>query len=219
MKKDKRLLAAVGVNLAIIIMEIIAAVRVFSESGIAMLKFYTVESNVFALIACAVLLAYQLRELSGRGKTPLFAKEMKYFAVCCLMLTFLVALCVLTPMSESKNKLYDMMVAKAMIFHHTLCPLVSLLSLVLLDRPKEMSRRLPLFALLPTALYAFVTLTLNILRVMEGPYPFLMVYKQPALMSVVWCAAILLGAFAICYGIYRLSKGKTGTAVKAMEGQ
>ena len=52
-----------------------------------------------------------------------------------------------------------------------------------------------------TIAYAIVFITLNILKVYEGPYPFLMVYKQPVYMSIVWFILIVGGAFGIGKGI------------------
>ena len=48
-----------------------------------------------------------------------------------------------------------------------------------------------------TIAYAIVFITLNILKVYEGPYPFLMVYKQPVYMSIIWFILIVGGAFGI----------------------
>ena len=52
-----------------------------------------------------------------------------------------------------------------------------------------------------TLIYAAIFITLNILKVYEGPYPFLMVYKQPVYMSIIWFILIVGGAFGIGKGI------------------
>lgn len=54
-----------------------------------------------------------------------------------------------------------------------------------------------LFVLIPTACYAVIMIVLNILHMVDGPYPYLRVYNQPVYMSVLWCFIILGGAYAI----------------------
>lgn len=48
-----------------------------------------------------------------------------------------------------------------------------------------------------TIAYAVVFIILNILKVYDGPYPFLQVYNQPIYMSVIWFIVIVGGAFGL----------------------
>ena len=52
-------------------------------------------------------------------------------------------------------------------------------------------------AWIPTVIYAVVVVILNILKLLEGPYPFLYVYKQPWYISLVWAVGIV-GANLLC---------------------
>ena len=45
-----------------------------------------------------------------------------------------------------------------------------------------------------------------IAKVIEGPYPFLYVYKQPVYMSVLWCVIILGGAYLIALLLWLTGK-------------
>ncbi|MDD2648461.1 MAG: hypothetical protein PHI27_02905 [Eubacteriales bacterium] len=206
--KKYRLPLALTVNLALIALEIIATRMAYTSMGFTMLTYYTIDSNLLALIAAVFLAVFQIRELCGKGETPALAKTLKYISACCLTLTFIVALCVLTPMYSGENALENMMLKGEMLYHHLLCPLITLFSVILLDDARGLSKRLPLLAMIPTLIYAAVTLTLNILRKMEGPYPFLMIYKQPLHMTIIWFAAIIGGAFLITLLIYRFACGK-----------
>ncbi len=67
-------------------------------------------------------------------------------------------------------------------------------------------RKYRLFALTPTILYAAVAVTLNIAKVMDGPYPFLHVYEQPVYMSIIWFAAILGGAYFMAWLLLKANK-------------
>lgn len=52
--------------------------------------------------------------------------------------------------------------------------------------------------------YLAAAVILNILRVMEGPYPFLLVYAQPWYLSVLWCVVILGIAAILALGVRAL---------------
>jgi len=60
--------------------------------------------------------------------------------------------------------------------------------------------------LIPTIIYAIISIILNILKVMDGPYLFLHVYNQPIYASVLWIIGILGGAYLIALGIKEIKK-------------
>ncbi|MBP5361705.1 MAG: hypothetical protein J6Y71_01555 [Ruminococcus sp.] len=68
---------------------------------------------------------------------------------------------------------------------------ISFISFVLLEKNNGIKRSHALIAAAPTFLYGTVTMLLNILRIIEGPYPFLYVYQQPWFMSLFWYLSIL----------------------------
>ena len=55
-------------------------------------------------------------------------------------------------------------------------------------------------ALIPTIFYAILAITLNIAKVWEGPYPFLLVYRNPLWQTIAYSIVILGGAVAISRG-------------------
>ena len=59
-------------------------------------------------------------------------------------------------------------------------------------------------ALIPTLVYALIAITLNLCRVIEGPYPFLMVYAQPWYASVLWCIIILGIAGFLAFVVWKV---------------
>ena len=74
---------------------------------------------------------------------------------------------------------------------HIICPVLAAVSFFALEGWAPFPKRDIVKALIPTLAYALVAVILNILRVIEDPYPFLMVYAQPWYMSVLWCVVIL----------------------------
>jgi len=69
----------------------------------------------------------------------------------------------------------------------------------------KLSRRQTKIALIPTIIYGIVALLLNILKVMDGPYPFLKVYQQPFFISIPWALIMIGGAYLIALGLHSLS--------------
>ena len=93
-----------------------------------------------------------------------------------------------------------------MLYHHLLCPVLALIVLVALERPALPLRDAAL-AVIPTLVYAIITLILNLARRLDGPYPFLRVYRQPVSASAFWFVAILGGNYLIALAVRAIAKG------------
>ena len=87
-----------------------------------------------------------------------------------------------------------------MTYTHTLCPIVSIISFLYFERHIFKGWKAVWIALIHTILYAILAITLNIAKVWEGPYPFLMVYKNPVWQTIAYSIVILGGAVAISRG-------------------
>lgn len=199
-------LLAFCLDAAIALLGAVGAALHFAELGWAMFQYYTLCSNVFLLLACAVQAWYEGRVLLKKGLfVPSWVRLLKYFAVCTVTVTFFVVVFILVPLAGGPRWLAYALTNGAMLYHHTLCPLLGLASFVFVDRVSLPDRRVTLWALAPTALYALVATALNLTRTLHGPYPFLYVYEQPAWASAVWFAAILGVAWALAFAVWRLS--------------
>jgi hypothetical protein len=187
---------AAAANILIVILEMIGTAISF-RNGIEVLRWYTVLSNIFALIASLCWLGAALL----RNEIPAWAKLMRYCAAVCLSVTFLVVVFVLVPMAVPYGMVGDVLYKGPQIYHHILCPMISFVSLVFLEKNSGIKPFHALIAAVPTFLYGTVTMLLNILRVMEGPYPFLLVYQQPWYASVMWYVLII----GLAYGIAALT--------------
>lgn len=202
MSEKSALCAALALNLAMVVLEIIGAAMSWRQLGVWMFQFYTQDSNLLALAACALLAAFQLRALRTGAEIPLWAQRLKYAAVCCLSVTFLVVVLVLAPMTGGA---YGMLLFEStMLYHHLLCPLAAFFGFMLFEKQPALRR---IDALLPaglTFLYAAVLTALNIARVVDGPYPFLRVYAQSVPMSVLWALVMLGGTETLSWGLYAL---------------
>ena len=164
-------------NILIIIFEIIGC-SMCAKHGLSVLQYYTVLSNIFALITSSLYVAFYLKT---KNNIPLALSFLRYASTVCLTLTFAVVLFFFVPLAG-----FNVMVEGVQIFHHLLCPVLSFISFVFFVIRNPLSKKHIFLSLLPTFTYAAVIIVLNILKVVEGPYPFLMVYQQSVILSVLY---------------------------------
>ena len=200
MHAAKKAWAAAAVNAVIVALEIVAFCCNMREGGLPVLRYYTVESN---LLAAFVSLSFVVCFFVGHGQVPRLVTRLRYLTTCCLTVTLLVVVFVLAPLMRDYT-LWRLLSEGSMLYQHLLCPVLAIFSFTVLERDERLTKRDILFSLIPTALYAAVTIPLNIARVLRGPYPFLLVYEQPVWASCLWIVAIFGLAAAIGAGLYFL---------------
>lgn len=206
MEKTKQykssLIGALCVNALVVIMEIIALVLSLIEQGLGSFLFYTRDSNYFAMVVSLLFCVYAVKEVRGKGEIPIWIHTMRYIAVSCLMVTFFVVIFVLMPMMGEDALI--MLYGGSMLYQHTLCPILAAFSFFVFEMRNSLPKDDMIKALIPTLIYAIITITLNIFKIIEGPYFFLMVYSQPWYMSVIWCVVVLGIAGFLAFIVWKL---------------
>lgn len=211
-----RSVVSVILNFAVVVLGFIGDALNFGENGARTFQFYTVDSNILAQAACLVCAMYTLRRLADPDREiPAFVRALKYTAVCCITLTFLVVVCILAPMFGGLRGYVGMLFMGSMLFHHLLCPVLAVTSFLFFDCLGAPSRAETAAALIPTGVYAAVTVSLNAARLMTGPYPFLLVYRQPVYMSVIWVIVILGAAILIAAALRALKRAAVARQARA----
>ena len=195
--KSNKLIASIISNCLFIAFEIAGFVFAFGDLGFETLKFYTQLSNLFAFLVVSVYVVFEFRQLKNGLQIPKFIKTLKYVATCVLTMTFLIVLFVLAPFSG--YSLGFLLFVSSMLFHHTLCPIIAIITFLFFENYDRFTRKENFYGLLPTIIYALVFLPLNILKLTVGPYFFLEVYSQPLYMSVVWGIVCLGTAYLIVW--------------------
>lgn len=188
------------INLLIVILEIIGFVLVFKELGITSLEYYTEDSNILLLISSIIILIY----ISKNKELPLWFKSFRYIAIVSTTLTLIIVLTVLSWTTDFG--LYYLLFHESMLYHHTLCPVLAILSFVFVERYDNLHT---IHGLYFTAVYGIIMIILNALKIVEGPYPFLLVHNQPIIHSIIWTALI----FAITYAIALILKKINGKVI------
>lgn len=200
-RDSRRQYAAIALNLLVFLLEVWAIYKGVLKNGIAAnFVFYTECSNLFAGIVCLACAVAEIREIRSGIVKGKGLRLLKYLASCCLMMTLMVVVCILTPMLESAGYpgVHMMFVEGAKPVTHLGAPLLVTVSYALYEHNKTMTLEEGLVGVVPTLVYAAVAYPCNILRLWDGPYPFLQVHNMPLWMSVLWFIALLLFAFALC---------------------
>lgn len=197
MKTAVTTLLLLAVDIAIVTMEWPLVSGEWQSSGVWMLRFYTQSSNVLAMLTCAVCAVSEIVCLVRRRAVPRWAQLARYVSACCLMVTMIVAACILVPMSPGET-FRTFMLQGALLYTHTVCPLVMLAG-CLIGGGRPLKARHALMALVPTLIYGVITLMMNAKRIYTGPYFFFRIDRQPWHETAMWMCAIVAGNFAIAW--------------------
>lgn len=179
---------SIALSIIIIILEIIALIVCYNSFGIN-LAYYTIDSNISLLISTILYLL-------TINNVPKIVQLLKYSSTLSVFITFLVVVFVLYPMYNFNFQF--LFLDGPNLYMHVLCPVLALISFIFFDSNEiENSLKNNLRSLYFTIIYAIILISLNILNVVSGPYPFLKVNQQSPLMSVFWIVLILGGALIL----------------------
>ena len=167
------------------------------------LVFYTQDSNLFLGFTSLLYVIVTIRALRNKdAEIPLWIRQVRYFSICCIAVTFFVVLFILAPMAESLGGLRWILFTDAMLYQHFLSPVIAIAAFLLLEKRPELRFRNTFFALIPTLIYAAVIYPLNIAGIVDGPYPFLQVRNMSVAMSVIWFLVVLVLAYGLAWLIW-----------------
>lgn len=169
-------------NILIIILEIVGIIAVYTLYNNFGLIYYTIISNILMLISSSLFVGYMI----NNKEIPKWLSLFKYMSTICVTLTFLVVVFILAPMYNFNYK--HMLFENELLYLHFLCPILAIITLVFFDK-LDIDKVFIGTSL--TLVYAIILVTLNILKLVDGPYPFLRVYNQPIYISIMWFIIII----------------------------
>lgn len=158
-------------NILIIILELLGFRISISDRKWRIFAYYTQISNLITLVSSVVFLV--------TDSVP----WLRYTSACMLTMTFLVTACILAPLGGGYRNL---MLSGNGLYHHTLCPVLSIVSYVLWE-PHSSAWVIPVVI---TFLYGITMLIMNWKGRFDGPYPFFRVNHQSRQATVLWTAAL-----------------------------
>lgn len=175
--------------------------------GTACFRYFTVDSNILAALSGAAALPFCLRAEGRDGAAlPDWVRVLRAVGTTSVMVTFLTVMLMLGPMFG-----YASMVAGNNLYLHLICPLLSLVSFVLLERDGRLSVMQSLVGVLPVAAYGAVYLERVVIRhAWPDFYGFNIGGRWP--LSAV---AMLTATAALCLALRALHNRRPGSAVQA----
>ncbi len=198
------MIAALIVNILLFAMELYATLDSYRECGWAGLRYYTHLSNVTALLASGVfLLAY----FTGNKWLSALSVGARFVATCMLLFTFLVVIFVLTPIDvKSGINPSHYYLGNVTMIHHVIAPILSFVSFVFFEKNTTLTPAFIWIAMGITIVYSIILMTLNIRRILVGPYPFFHVYEQSVLASVGWIVALGVFSYLLDYFVCMIGR-------------
>lgn len=184
---------ALIINIIIIIAELFAFGKSLLVDHTIALEYYTNDSNIIALISSLLFIFFY-------SKDKKIIKDIRFIATSCLTVTLLVVIFILCPMYNFNYKL--LMFTDNFFILHTLVPVLSIISYTTLEDRSNKNYLCLLF----TLIYGTILIILNILKVVDGPYPFLKVTSQSLFVSLLWGIIIIGGSYVIGLGLNYLNK-------------
>lgn len=180
-------------NILIIIFELIGFIITIKNNGRIGIEYYTEDSNILMLITSLIFVLYLLLN----KKIPYYIKLLKYTSTICLTVTFLVVVLILAPM-YSFNYNY-LLFSNELLYHHLLCPILSVITFIYFDNFDKYNIKDNILATSATLIYGIILIILNLIKIVDGPYPFLKIYKQPLFLTFIWVILILSISYIVAY--------------------
>ena len=191
----KKLFLSFFINLAIVVLEIIGLVLSVQRHGKNVFQYFTENSNYFALIVSVIFCIGCIFAVKNKTNVAHFICVLRYVSTVCLTVTITVVLFVLIPMFPST--FLFMMFQTSNLYQHFLCPVLSIVSLLFLENQQKLYSSAIFYAIIPTLVYGTILISLNLLEIISGPYPFFYFYLVPWYVSVFGCLGVFLGSVLI----------------------
>ena len=187
-------------NIVLVVLGVVGLIVSIISNGLGLFSYYTQDSNILGLLSSLLFVVTGYESFKSK-----MVKTNNFVATACMCLTFLVVIFVLIPIAGFKWTGWYLF-GGANLYYHTLCPIISFISFMFFENVVNLRFVNTVINFIPTVIYAIITITLNALNIMYGPYPFLKVHEQSILMSVIWFILIVGGSWLIAILIYLLKK-------------
>ena len=209
MKKTTQLLISIILNSALVILSCIGALGSIRNNGSlpASMVYYTQDSNIFLGISSLIYVIAACLAIQNRTYVvPLWVQRLKYLSISCIAVTLFVVIFILAPMASSIGGIRWLLFSGNMLYQHFLSPVIAIIGFLLFEKYPELAFRTTWIALIPTLIYASVIYPLNILAVVDGPYPFLQVHNMSVGMSVMWFFVVLALSYLLAFLIWLINR-------------
>lgn len=189
------------INVILVPMELWATVKCFYDKGFKRaIIFYTFLSNQFALVTALIHSIFLFLKIKNNRNIPFLLIIFKLLSTCCVTLTFLIVVFVLTIL-EKNETLGRLLFHNTRIVQHFFGPILAFVSFTFWEVNFNMSLKYIPLPFIPTLIYGCVMIPLNALDLVKGPYPFLEVNRQGVLATIIWIIVLGVVNMLISTGI------------------
>ena len=176
--KSNRVKISVVINVLVTVLVLLACIIMFTgfkfmtdigpkleTTGLGMLRFFTIDSNIFVGIISILFAIEEIKFLKGKIKdvSPLMYK-LKFMATTSVTLTFFVVFAYLGPISKGGVKT---LLVNSNLFLHLIIPVLSIITFTIFDKEEEFKFKNTFFSVIPTFVYGVFYL-INVIVHMEG---------------------------------------------------
>ena len=223
MKHRKLNVASLIVNLTVIILTAYSVAHNFRQdiirtpefvnggaltdfTGIDSFRYFTTLSNVFAAIAAAIILVFNVKNvINDEYVFPRWTMVVKHAATSAVALTFFTVALFLSPLLVIYGKSYFTLFRGNGFFFHFFLPVLSVVNFILFEKSPELPFNSTFIALLPTITYSFVyTIMVAGFKTWPDFYSFTFGERYWALPITI--TAMFALSYCICTLIYFLRK-------------
>ena len=219
---NKKEITAVVLNGILIALGIIGMIRVVDHYHASAIIYYTVDSNIVCLISSILFFIFMLIK-KNITEIPFFVMALRFIATVCLIVTFIVVVAYIAPAKlwvpngTYLDNLKVVLLRDDMLYQHLLCPVICFISFSFFEGDRRLNKKKTIwYGVIATLVYGITMIILNLLKIVDGPYPFFKVNEDPVVYSLVMVAIILMsylfGRFVLLlnqkYSVRRIKKAK-----------
>ena len=187
-------------NILFLICELVGLGIIMLGGNRSLFEYYTVDSNLFALIMTVVYLYFVCTD----KKISKAIYLLRLMSLVSLMITFLVVLFILSFMVPLQFLFWGYYGTNLIL--HVICPLLLLYIYFKFDEKVKVNKYELIYNMIPTLIYAIILIILNIKGIVDGPYAFLRFNFQPLYQSVLWFILIVGITYPIGLVLNKLKK-------------
>ena len=167
-------------NAVIVILEFVGLYLSISKSGSfkKLLIYYTQLSNLLTLFSSLLFVIFGPKDL---------VEIVRYVSVCMMIMTFLVTVFVLVPMS---GKVKELLFSGSGLYYHLIIPILTTITFLFAE--EDVSYAFVWITPVLTLIYGIIMLIMNYKEKIEGPYPFFKIRNQGIKATIIWMAVLMV---------------------------
>ncbi|MCR5553756.1 MAG: hypothetical protein K6F08_03340 [bacterium] len=217
---EKKQKIALVLNIVVFLMAVAGSILCFCEvyivytkpieHGIGFLKFFTLQSNIFAGITAFLYIIYLIREQKTQKRIPFAVRIVRYIATIDLILTFLVVALFLGFLVEEG---YFSLYVNCNFFFHFAIPVISTISFIFFEEMPKLKIKHTFIALIHVFLYSIFYLVVVLTHFKDGAVDLVYdwyAFAQRGLIIAFVCAVIIFGvSYLTSFILYKVNNKRS----------